>query len=54
MYVSADPSGSTDHPPFTCQGPLALYNGLGVALIRAFPANAALFLGYELCREVLN
>lgn len=28
--------------------------GLGVAIFRAFPANAALFLGYELARELLD
>lgn len=28
--------------------------GLGVAVVRAFPANAALFLGYELAREILD
>ena len=28
-----------------------LYNGVGVVVIRAFPANAALFLGYELTSE---
>lgn len=31
-----------------------LYNGLGVVLIRAFPANAALFLGYEVARNILR
>ncbi|GAB5029414.1 mitochondrial ornithine transporter 1-like isoform x1 [Nannochloropsis oceanica] len=36
------------------RGPLALYSGLGVAIFRAFPANAALFLGYELARELLD
>lgn len=32
----------------------ALYAGLGVVIVRAFPANAALFLGYELVRKVLD
>mmetsp|Transcript_20933 Transcript_20933/g.48357 ORF Transcript_20933/g.48357 Transcript_20933/m.48357 type:complete len:81 (-) Transcript_20933:115-357(-) len=30
------------------RGITGLYNGLGPCLIRAFPANAALFLGVEL------
>jgi len=30
------------------RGVLGLYDGLGPVLIRAFPANAALFLGVEL------
>jgi solute carrier family 25 carnitine/acylcarnitine transporter 20/29 len=29
------------------------YTGVGVALFRAFPANAALFLGYEISRKLL-
>ena len=33
---------------------LGLYNGVGVAIIRAFPANAALFLGYELTSKFLR
>lgn len=33
------------------QGWRALFGGLNAALIRAFPANAALFLGYELARR---
>jgi hypothetical protein len=36
------------------RGPRALYKGLGVAILRAFPANAALFLGYEIVREILD
>lgn len=35
------------------QGFGGLYNGVGVAVIRAFPANAALFLGYELSRKLM-
>ncbi|CAM9498048.1 unnamed protein product [Discosporangium mesarthrocarpum] len=35
------------------QGPRALFNGLSAALVRAFPANAALFLGYEVVRRNL-
>ena len=32
----------------------ALYTGVGVAIIRAFPANAALFLGYEYSRKLMD
>jgi hypothetical protein len=35
-------------------GVIGLYNGIGVVLIRAFPANAALFLGYEVARKFLS
>ncbi len=31
-----------------------LFAGMEVAVIRAFPANAALFVGYELARELLG
>ena len=31
-----------------------LFTGIEVALIRAFPANAALFLGYEYFRKFLD
>jgi len=36
------------------QGIRGLFNGIEVALIRAFPANAALFLGYELSRKLMT
>jgi solute carrier family 25 carnitine/acylcarnitine transporter 20/29 len=35
------------------RGLSGLYAGFGPAMIRAFPANAALFLGYEMARSVL-
>lgn len=35
------------------QGWRALFAGLSAALVRAFPANAALFLGYEVVRRAL-
>ena len=35
------------------QGWRALFTGLNAALVRAFPANAALFLGYEVVRRAL-
>lgn len=31
-----------------------LYNGLGPTLVRAFPANAALFLGVELGKRAFD
>lgn len=36
------------------EGPLALYKGITPVLLRAFPANAACFVGFELCRKFLN
>ncbi len=35
------------------EGPSALFKGMGPAMIRAFPANAACFLGFELAKKVL-
>lgn len=36
------------------QGVRGLFNGMEVAIIRAFPANAALFVGYELSRQLMG
>lgn len=36
------------------EGPLALYKGIIPVLLRAFPANAACFVGFEMCRKFLN
>ena len=36
------------------RGILGLYAGLGPVLIRAFPANAALFLGVEMGKRVFD
>jgi hypothetical protein len=30
------------------------YRGVGITVMRAFPSNAALFLGYELSKTILN
>lgn len=30
------------------------YRGVGITILRAFPSNAALFLGYELSKKVMN
>uniref|UniRef100_A0A0A9XL33 Congested-like trachea protein n=1 Tax=Lygus hesperus TaxID=30085 RepID=A0A0A9XL33_LYGHE len=35
-------------------GPAALYKGVTPVMLRAFPANAACFLGFEACMTVLN
>ncbi|KAF2885701.1 hypothetical protein ILUMI_20474 [Ignelater luminosus] len=36
------------------EGPLALYKGIVPVLLRAFPANAACFVGFEVCKKFLN
>jgi len=36
------------------EGPAALYRGIGPVMIRAFPANAACFLGVEAAYAFLN
>ncbi len=36
------------------RGIVGLYSGLGPTLIRAFPANAALFLGVELGKRAFD
>ncbi|CAG9816421.1 unnamed protein product [Phaedon cochleariae] len=36
------------------EGPLALYKGITPVLLRAFPANAACFVGFELCKQFLD
>uniref|UniRef100_A0A0K8TMR1 Putative mitochondrial carrier protein n=1 Tax=Tabanus bromius TaxID=304241 RepID=A0A0K8TMR1_TABBR len=36
------------------EGPLALYKGVTPVMLRAFPANAACFIGFELCMKVLD
>jgi len=36
------------------EGPSALFRGLGPALMRAFPANAACLLGVETARSLLS
>lgn len=35
------------------EGPLALYKGIVPVLLRAFPANAACFAGFELCKKLI-
>lgn len=36
------------------RGVRGLFLGIEVAIIRAFPANAALFVGYEMTKNGLN
>ena len=36
------------------EGVLALYRGITPALIRTFPANAALFTAYEFTKKTLS
>jgi len=36
------------------RGVLTMYRGVGPVMLRAFPANAACFLGYETAMQVLN
>ncbi|XP_074644437.1 mitochondrial carnitine/acylcarnitine carrier protein-like [Tubulanus polymorphus] len=36
------------------EGPTALFKGLTPVMLRAFPANAACFLGYEMAMRALN
>ncbi|KAJ2849719.1 carnitine transporter, partial [Coemansia erecta] len=36
------------------EGAGALFRGMGPALLRAFPANAACFLGVELSLQLMN
>jgi len=36
------------------EGPTALYKGIVPVMLRAFPANAACFMGFEVCMIFLN
>ncbi|KAB0795702.1 hypothetical protein PPYR_09763 [Photinus pyralis] len=36
------------------EGVFALYKGIVPVLLRAFPANAACFVGFELCKKFIN
>lgn len=36
------------------EGPAALYKGITPVMLRAFPANAACFIGFEYCMRFLN
>ncbi|XP_066978340.1 mitochondrial carnitine/acylcarnitine carrier protein-like [Macrobrachium rosenbergii] len=39
---------------FRKEGPTSLFKGIGPVLIRAFPGNGALFLGYETANKFMN
>jgi len=36
------------------EGVTALYKGITPVMLRAFPANAACFMGFEVCMSFLN
>jgi solute carrier family 25 carnitine/acylcarnitine transporter 20/29 len=36
------------------EGPKALYKGFAPVMLRAFPANAACFMGFEVALKFLN
>lgn len=36
------------------EGPMALYKGVTPVMLRAFPANAACFIGFEIAMKFLN
>jgi solute carrier family 25 carnitine/acylcarnitine transporter 20/29 len=36
------------------EGPIGLYKGVVPVMLRAFPANAACFIGFELCMKFLD
>ena len=39
---------------YSTRGIRGFYNGIEVAIVRAFPANAALFVGYEFTRKLIS
>lgn len=39
---------------YASRGIRGFFSGLGVAVLRAFPANAALFVGYEYTKKLLG
>lgn len=39
---------------YRTRGLWGFYRGIGVAIVRAFPANAALFVGYEFARKAIS
>eukprot|EP01095_Lingulamoeba_sp_RSL-Kostka_P014074 TRINITY_DN600_c0_g1_i1.p1 TRINITY_DN600_c0_g1~~TRINITY_DN600_c0_g1_i1.p1 ORF type:complete len:296 (+),score=91.99 TRINITY_DN600_c0_g1_i1:63-950(+) len=36
------------------EGVMAMYKGVGPVMLRAFPANAACFMGYEFCKKLMG
>ena len=51
LFLSLSLSLSLSLP---CPGVGAFYRGVSPALVRAFPANGALFLAYEMTKRVLG
>jgi hypothetical protein len=53
IQTSTSPRGimATAREIVHSRGIKGLFTGINVALVRAFPSNAALFVGYELSRK---
>jgi hypothetical protein len=45
---------ATTRQVVAARGVAGLFNGVDVAIVRAFPANAALFVGYEMSRKLMS
>lgn len=56
IQTSAAPKSirETARDIYLTKGARGFFAGLGVAVVRAFPANAALFVGYEYTRRLLG
>jgi hypothetical protein len=56
IQTSEKPLGiiATTNQIIAARGVGGLFSGMNVAIVRAFPANAALFLGYELSRSIMT
>ncbi len=45
---------ATARSVYNSSGMIGFFTGIEVALVRAFPANAALFVAYEMSRSFLS
>jgi hypothetical protein len=56
IQTSEKPLGviATTKQIIAARGVGGLFAGMNVAIVRAFPANAALFVGYELSRSLMT
>lgn len=56
IQTSSAPQGiaATAREILKAQGVRGFFTGIEVAIFRAFPANAALFVGYELSRDLMG
>eukprot|EP01035_Chromulina_nebulosa_P024402 gene24402-31766_t len=54
IEVPAPPITTVFNDILKNQGYKGFFRGIEVAVVRAFPANAALFVGYEITRQSLN